>query len=53
MAQLRNVINGGFLKLPTTANTSSGGNIWFDSSDQRVKYSYLSGGSILSKNLGE
>lgn len=53
MAQLRNVINGGFLKLPTTADTSSAGNIWFDTTTQRVRYSYTSGASILSKNLGE
>jgi len=52
MAQLKDVINNGLLKLPTTPNTSSAGNIWFDTTTQRVRYSYTSGASILSKNLG-
>jgi len=53
MAQFINVTNSGLLKLPTTANTSTAGNVWFDTVAQRVKYSYNASGTILSRNLGE
>ena len=43
MAQLKDVINSGLLKLPTTANTSSAGYIWFDEATQRAKYSWCGG----------
>ena len=46
MARLIDVVNQGILKLPTTENTSSVGNVWFNTVTQRTKYSWC--GSIWS-----
>jgi hypothetical protein len=51
MAQLQITIVTGTVSLPQTENTSSVGNIWYDTSTNQVKYSYLSGGSILVGTL--
>ena len=43
MAQLKDVINNGLLKLPTSPNTLSVGNVWFDEVEQKAKYSWCGG----------
>src|SRR6056300_1671553 len=43
MAQLQDVILSGSIKLPTVENTASAGNVWFDETAQRAKYSWYGG----------
>jgi len=49
MAQVKSTILSGSILLPTTENTSSAGNIWFDGTN--VKYSVDVGGTIFACTL--
>ena len=54
MALLESIIidpSGSLQLLNTTENTSTEGNIWYDNSDNRIKYSYTSGSSIQIRTL--
>jgi hypothetical protein len=54
MAQLTSITlaSSGSLNLSNASqNTSSVGNVWYDNSDNRIKYSYTSGSSIQIRTL--
>jgi len=57
MAQLNNLVVTGSFLLGNTENTSSVGNIWYDTNANRVKYSYFgkawsTGGAMVESNIG-
>jgi hypothetical protein len=52
MANLQDLIITGSLEIGTTENTSSAGNIWLDTTDNKIKYSALLGSDIIVKTAG-
>ena len=56
MAQLNNLVVTGSFLLGNTENTSSAGNMWYDTNANRVKYSYFgaswsTGGTMIESNI--